>query len=72
VTIAGMSGQLLPPDRRVAAYFDNHFRFFWRDAADHHYVLTVHDLGPDTMTVFRLLLASLRPGSSLTATHRAA
>jgi hypothetical protein len=69
MTMAGMRGRLLPPDSRFPAYFDNHFRFFWRDTHGHRYVFTLHDLGPDTMTVFRQFLSSLRPANSISTSR---
>lgn len=64
-TVGGRRGLLLPADGRGGWYGD-HLRFFWRDAEGRRYVITLHDIGPETQLLLSELVRDLRPARRLT------
>lgn len=62
--IGGRHGLLLAADGR-GGWFGNHLRFFWSDAQGHRYVITLHDVGPETQPLLAELVQGLVPARSL-------
>jgi YVTN family beta-propeller protein len=62
-TLGGRRGWLRPAESRsydASAYFSNHVRFFFEEAGE-HYVVTLHDFGPNTVKLLSALIAELEP-----------
>jgi YVTN family beta-propeller protein len=62
-TLGGRRGWLRSAESRSydgSAYFSNHLRFFFEDAGE-HYVVTLHDFGPNTVKLLDVLMEELEP-----------